>query len=121
MEMYKNCNTNSIPVDNVNYIYNKPKLTKRSFVMKKQKTDLITIRCTKEFKESISKRASEHSQTTSTYIVNQLSNSNEAHFTQNITIKQELLEKLDVMVAHTTNNHIKNGLQQIANTILEEL
>ena len=89
--------------------------------MKKQKTHLITIRCTKEFKESISKGASEHSQPISTYIVNQLSNINEPHFSQNITVKQELLEKLDVMVAHTTNNHIKNGLQQIANTILEEL
>lgn len=89
--------------------------------MKKQKTHLITIRCTKEFKETISKKASEHSQPTSTYIVNQLSNINEPHFSQNITVKQELLEKLDVLIAHTTNNHIKNGLQQIANTILEEL
>lgn len=89
--------------------------------MKKQKTDLITIRCTKDFKDTLSKKAAEHSQTLSTYILNQLTDNCKTHFTRNIIIKQELLEDLDRISFHTTNSRIKEELKQMANKIMEEL
>lgn len=88
-----------------------------------KKNELITLRCSKEQKDTLSSMAKHNNQNLSTFILNTVTNTvKNKRSTVSIASKQEILEELHYVTKSCKNNpELHNSLLNISKRVLEEL
>lgn len=130
--MYTKCNTNPIPASHVEsnthcfQITNnkKNKSQKGNIYMNNtKKNELITLRCSKELKDTLSSMAKHNNQNLSTFILNTVTDTvKNKRSTVSIASKQEILEELNYVTKSCKNNlELHTSLLNISKRVLEEL